>query len=400
MARYVDLYSACYYTARYISVATPSNPFRFGPLALDDGFTDRATELRELCDDARNGQDVVVFAPRRYGKTSLIWRVAQTLGREDVLVAQVDLMRTPTKEKLAEKLAETIYEDLATPLFRARERLKVFAGLRVTPTALVNPDDGTLRFTFGARVLDTDIDATIESLLELPARLAADRGRRVVLVLDEFQEITEIDAGLVKLMRAVFQTQADVCHLYLGSKRHMMERIFNDVNEPFWRSAKQMQLGPIPPEDFTAFAVDGFTRTGRTLSPAAAARVVALTGGHPYATQELLYFLWQQTPAGETADDAACDRALADVLQSEHAHFSLLWDRFAPTHRAVLLALCAEAGRPMTRAYQARHGLPPTTTVQKALDALIRAEIVERQGRGEYAVSEPFLAEWVTANER
>lgn len=378
----------------------PTNPFRFGPLALDEGFTDRTRELREICDDARNGQDVVVFAPRRYGKTSLIWRAAQTLARDQVLVAQVDLMRTPTKEKLAEKLAETIYEDLATPLFRARERIRVFAGLRITPTAQVNPDDGSLKFSFGARMLDTDIDATLESLLELPARLAADRNRRVVLVLDEFQEVTEIDPGLVRLMRAVFQTQADVCHLYLGSKRHLMERIFNDVNEPFWRSAKQLQLGPIPADDFITFAVDRFARTGRTLDRAAADRVLQLTAGHPYATQELLYFLWQATPAGAAADDTTVDQALADVLQSEHAHFSLLWERLAPTHRVVLLALCAEAGRPMTRAYQVRHGLPPATTVQKALDAMVRAEIVVRRGRGDYAVAEPFLQQWVTANER
>lgn len=378
----------------------PTNPFRFGPLALDDLFTDRDAEIADLCADARNGQDVVVIAPRRYGKTSLVWRVAQELGRQDVLVAQVDLMRTPTKEKLAEKLAETIYEQLATPLLRARERLKVFSGLRITPTAQVNPDDGTLRFSFGARMLDSDIDATLESLLDLPARLAADRGRRVVLVLDEFQEITEIDPGLVKLMRAVFQTQTDVCHLYLGSKRHMMQRIFNDVNEPFWRSAKQLHLGPIPPAAFIAFAQQAFRDTGRRLTDDAAERVVARTGGHPYATQELLYFLWQATPAQSDADEDTVDRALTDVLRSEHAHFSLLWERLAPTQRAVLLALCLEPGRPLTRAYQARHGLPPSTTVQKALDALIRAEVVERRGRGDYVVAEPFLPEWVAANER
>lgn len=378
----------------------PTNPFRFGPLALDDGFTDRVRELDEICDDARNGQDVVVFAPRRYGKTSLIWRAAQRLTREDVLVAQVDLMRAPTKEKLAEKLAETIYDDLATPLFRARERLKVFSGLRVTPTAQVNPDDGTLKFSFGARMLDSDIDGTLESLLELPARLAADRDRRVVLVLDEFQEIADIDSGLVKMMRAIFQTQTDVCHLYLGSKRHMMERIFNDANEPFWRSAKQMQLGPIPAEDFIAFATEAFTTTGRALDPTAAAKALDLTGGHPYATQELLYFLWQATTPNTTADQDALARALDDVIRSEHAHFSLLWERLPATQRVVLLALCAEQpGHPLRREYQARHGLPASTTVQKALDALVRAEIVARPRRGEYIVAEPFLAQWVTTNE-
>ena len=79
----------------------PTNPFRFGPLALDEGFTNRSDEMRELLADARNGQDVVILAPRRYGKSSLIWRVAQELVKEGVLVAQLDLMRTPTKDQLA-----------------------------------------------------------------------------------------------------------------------------------------------------------------------------------------------------------------------------------------------------------------------------------------------------------
>ena len=87
-----------------------SNPYRDVPLALDEAFTDREDELRELAADIRNGQDVVVVAPRRYGKSSLMWRVAQDLVRDRVLVAQVDLMRAPTRERLAEKLAKTIYE--------------------------------------------------------------------------------------------------------------------------------------------------------------------------------------------------------------------------------------------------------------------------------------------------
>src|SRR5947209_16615065 len=100
-----------------------TNPFSFGDLALDDSFIDRADELTELRSDMRNGQNVVVFAPRRYGKTSLIWRAIQDLvASREVLVAHVDLMKTPTKERLAEKLAASIYEDIASTLFKVRDR--------------------------------------------------------------------------------------------------------------------------------------------------------------------------------------------------------------------------------------------------------------------------------------
>src|SRR6266542_2351734 len=137
------------------------NPFNFGDLALDEGFTDREAELR-------NGQNVVVFAPRRFGKSSLVWRASQELVRSgDVLVAQVDLMRTVTKEQLAAKLAQALYEQVATPLFRARERAqRVFGGLRIRPVLTVDPNDGSLGFSFAAGHAKEDVNATLERLLE------------------------------------------------------------------------------------------------------------------------------------------------------------------------------------------------------------------------------------------
>jgi hypothetical protein len=377
-----------------------TNPFRFGALALDEAFTDRERELEELTADIRNGQDVVLFAPRRYGKSSLLWRVAQRLVTEGVLVAQVDLMRTPTKEKLAEKLAKTIHEEIASRLFRARERVRVFAGLRIKPTVTVDPEDGSLSFGFDARASKQDIDATLEGLLALPGRLAAERDRRVALVLDEFQEVVEIDPGLPKLMRSVFQEQPEVAHVYLGSRRHIMARIFNDENEPFWRSAKQMELDVIPRAPFQRYAAERFAHTGETLDPGTCARLLKLTGGHPYATQEALYFLWEETPAGETAEGVRLERALEALLRSEHAHFSLLWSRAAAAQRMVLQALAAEQpGRPLSSEYQRRHSLPVTATVQTALEALMTAELVSRVGRGAYRIAEPFLAEWIAINE-
>ena len=365
-----------------------SNPFRFGALALDEAFTDREREVAELSADMRNGQDVVVFAPRRYGKSSLIWRVAQRLVRRRVLVTQVDLMRAPTKERLAEKLAHAIYDDLATPLLRARERLRVFSELRVQPVVTVDPQDGSVSFGFDARAARPAIDATLEDLFALPGKLAAERDRRVGLVLDEFQEVMDVDPGLLKLMRSVFQEQGDVSHVYLGSKRHMIERIFNDENEPFWRSAKQMELGVIAPEPFVTFALERFEATGRELDEETAARAVALTGGHPYATQELLYFLWEEA--------GSLDRALDAVLRSENAHFGLLWERASAAQRLVLEALAADQpGRPLSTDYQRRHALPSVATVQTALRALARDGVVARIGRGEYAIAEPFLAEWI-----
>src|ERR671920_2637248 len=130
---------------------TPTNPFRFGALARDEAFTDRDAEIAELLADARNGQDVVISAPRRFGKTSLVDRVQQRLVREKVLVGQINLMKAPTKEKLAQKLAAVVHDDIGGPLSRAKDfTTRVFRGLRITPTVNMDPQTGALGFSFAA----------------------------------------------------------------------------------------------------------------------------------------------------------------------------------------------------------------------------------------------------------
>ena len=155
-------------------------------------------------------------------------------------------MRTATKEQLAAKLAQALYQQVATPLDRVRDRAaEIFRGLR-PPVMTVDPNTGSLGFSFAAGHSREDVNATLERLLELPAELAAERGRRVALVFDEFQQVIGLDPGLPALMRAVFQSQPDVSHVYLGSRRSLMAELFNNANEPFWRSAKHIELGPIP----------------------------------------------------------------------------------------------------------------------------------------------------------
>jgi uncharacterized protein len=373
------------------------NPFRFGDLALDEAFTNRESELRALEADILNGQNVVIFAPRRYGKSSLVWRAAQRLTAKKVLVAQVDLMTAATKEQFAAKLAQAIYEEIASPLYRARERAaNVFRSLRITPTMTLDPVDGSVRFSFTAGYAPEDVDATLERLLQLPAELSAERKRRVCLVFDEFQEVLELDPGLPALMRAVFQAQPEVAHVYLGSKRAMMTRLFNDENEPFWRSAKLMELGVIAPDEFAPFIRDRFEATGRRIGDDALGGVLDATGGHPYATQELCYHLWEETPSRRTAREPDLSAAIGRVLRSENAHFTLIWDRASRVQRATLQALAAEPLVSATaREFRRRHGLPGGSSVQRALDALVAEELIVRVAAGLYRIAEPFLADWI-----
>jgi hypothetical protein len=375
----------------------PTNPFIFGDLALDEAFTDREDEVRELTSDMLNGQNVLVYAPRRYGKSSLVLRAAQEALNAKALVGYCDLMKTPTKERLAAALAKTVYADIASPVEQVFERAaELFRGLRVVPTMEVDPIDGSLRFSFQPSRRKEDIDDTIERLLELLGELAAERKRRVVIVFDEFQEILSLDKRFPNLLRAVFQAQPEVSHVYLGSKRHILERIFNDKNEPFWRSAKQLEIGMIAPKEFAAFIRKRFVDSGKRIADEAVERLLRATAGHPYGTQELAYFVWELVESRSEATVADVEEALTRVLRSEHNHFAQLWDDAPHAQRLLLLALATQPTSSVYSSdYHSRHELPAVPTLQTALAGLSKKELVGRSGDGEYRVIEPFFAEWL-----
>jgi len=380
---------------------THTNPFTFGALALDRSFADREAEIRELVGDMQNGQDVLVYAPRRYGKSSLVLRAAQRAIRKGILVGYCDLMRTPTKERFASALAKTIYSDLATAAGQAIERAtRLFRGLRITPTMEVDPVDGSLRFVFHGGRQRAAVDDTIEALLALPGRIAAERKRRVVLVFDEFQEIVTLDRQYPNLMRAVFQRQPEVAHVYLGSKRHVLERIFDDESEPFWRSAKRLEIGPIARGEFARFVRRRFEETEKGVDDEALTGLLDATRGHPYATQELAYFLWELVPTGHFARIADVETALAQALRSEHNHFAKLWDDAPHAQRLVLLALAEEpTGSLYAADYGERHDLPAKPALQRAIGALVGKEVVARDEERAYRIVEPFFADWLLSEQ-
>ena len=265
----------------------------------------------------------------------------------------------------------------------------------------VDPVDGSLRFSFQAGRRKEDIDDTIERLLELLGELSAERKRRVVIIFDEFQEVLALDRRFPNLMRAVFQAQPEVSHVYLGSKRHILERIFNDRNEPFWRSAKQLEIGLIAPAKFASFLHARFAESGKGATDEAVERLLHATGGHPYGTQELAYFVWELVEPRSKAANADVDEALARVVRSEHNHFAQLWDSAPHAQRLLMLALAAEpTGSVYSAGYHSRHELPANPTLQTALAALIKKEIVGRSSDGEYRVIEPFFSEWLEREQR
>src|SRR5689334_17945829 len=154
----------------------------------------------------------------------------EELRNEGMLIAYTDLGRRDSKQQLADALTHAIYGGLFAPFERAMRRATAaFQHLAVRPKVTIGLD-GAPTFEFAASERSKDLDQTLEQLLEIPARVAKDRKRPVAIVLDEFQKVMDIDPQLPATLRSVFQFQATVSHVYLGSRQHLMTKVFIDEN--------------------------------------------------------------------------------------------------------------------------------------------------------------------------
>ncbi|MCL5109982.1 MAG: hypothetical protein M1401_14190 [Chloroflexi bacterium] len=373
------------------------NPFRYGEIVTGRAFTDRRTELAELTADIHNGQNVVIISPRRYGKTSLVFQAIDGLKREGVLVAYLDMFRTPSKDRLATHLAQSIYGGLVAPFGRLWQRATdVFRNLPLNPKITIN-QDGAPSFEFAPGERERDVDQAIEALLGLPGQIAQERQRRVAFVIDEFQQAVDIDPHLPAVMRAVFQLQTEVAHVFLGSRQHLLQRVFTAENEPMYRLAKPLPLRAIPAADFAEFIASQFASSGQRITGEAVERILTATGCHPHDTQELSYFTWEMARSeGAPAGASTVVRALERVIDAEDARYTTLWEGLSPYRRLVLLSVASAGGNGIySQEYRRQHRLGAASSVQRAMAYLLENDLVESTPDGAYHVPDAFLRAWL-----
>ena len=314
-----------------------------------------------------------------------------------VLVAYADLFRATTRHRLLEELGTALYRGLAGAASRARAgALDLFKALPLAPKLTLGKD-GSPAIEFGPLAVQEDQDRALQRLLELPEQFGRERGRRVVVILDEFQEIVTLDPTLPALLRATIQSQEHVAYAFLGSRKHLMTRVFTDRNEPLYRSARPLPLGPIPAPEFAAFIRRSFESTEVWIDDGAIERILAITEGHPHDTQELAHFVWEHgLRLSKVVTSADVEVALQDVVEAEDAHYTTLWEALARAQRALVQALATEpTASPYGEAFRSRHQLGSAATVQRALQAVVEREVVEGSSVHGYRVPDVFLRTWI-----
>ena len=361
-----------------------------GPVSKQD-IVDREDFLVSLGMRLSEGQSIMLAGPRRIGKTSLALEVLRRLKAKDSYVAFVDLFRYNTKKELTLAIIDACLENRS--------------GLSKTTAAL---KDGLKKITGGAKLtakmqdLEVAFDLSNESrsddelftyALQLPEILAKKDKKQIVLVFDEFQDVIRI-AGedTLKIMRSYFQMQQGVAYLFLGSKEGMMNTIFGDKSQAFYRFATILPIPPIPTDAWKKYLSRKFLERKILTNDRLFSEILDYSGGHPQDTMllcsEVYYALLEAGQEKLSLDfiRTGYNRALLTLSPV----FDELLDELGKTTNVRHVLTCIAKG---LRIYSGTNSNP--NEIKRAVDLLISKAVIEKSSRGCYYFVEPMLKNYL-----
>jgi hypothetical protein len=365
---------------------TDVNPFVYSRPISPEEIVDRDDETEQLLKNAVGGHYVRLYAPRKYGKTSLLRR-ALAVGekREGLVPVLVDLYGVVSLADVAVRFERAYAKELRGAIRGRIEEFLQRTGLGLSLGA----------FGISARLQlepRTDPLPALHALLDLPLRLEEVGGYRAFIALDEFQDIGKVPA-LDGILRSHIQFQGEVAsYVFAGSEPGLMKQLFERKEAPLYGSAVPLKLGRLRDEDIADYVADRF-RQGRRNVGEALNPLLASAKGHPQRAMLLAHRLWEEVERGGTATLGEWERAHRAALDELQPEFEAQWRGLDTSEQKTMRAVIAGDGSPYRATVLERLALTKTMA-QKALQRLAaRAELEAEDGK--QTVVDPLFAEWI-----
>ena len=348
------------------------NPFKFGTIVEAENFTDRIEEVAYISHFVDSANHLILISPRRFGKSSVVAKAVKESGRKSITV---NLQQVTSVADLSAKLLREFFK--VHPMERMRHLISHF---RIIPTVSTNPLTGSIDVSFQPGV---DGSALLEDVMELIEKAHSEKDR-IIVVLDEFQEILDIAPRLDKKMRAIMQEQKHINYILLGSQESMMTEIFERKKSPFYHFGEMMRLGKLPREDFHGFISERLKSCFLENSGELANIILDYTNNHPYYSQQLAANIWTiGTLKPETED--VIRTAINHIVTTHGLDYERIWMNLSLTSKWILRRLASKAAL--------QTGEYPTSTIYSALKRLQKDGYVIYSDR--YEIEDPFFKEWV-----
>ena len=373
-----------------------SNPFIYGEEVRGTAFWNRKKEIAELMQDVRNGQNVIIFSNRRYGKTSLVKTVLDKAKKSGVLTVYVDLYPAISKDKFVDIYARAISATLGKPSQKILEAIKKLFPKIIPKLVIGAAGDTELEFDYSYR---DAVKKNLGDVLQAVHHIALKQKKPACVVFDEFQEIAAYgDSEVEKQIRSAIQDHRHISYIFMGSKKHLFQSLFHDANRPLYKSGKHFPLQRLPLSEASHYAQLLFRQSRFSVAPDVLERITTLGNGHPYYTQQLCHILWDQCLSRKKITSEDVDFGLAEMLGRESKAYETTLDNLSPKQKRLLTALSIEpTSEIFASGFLTRHHLGSASSIQKAFGVLVEKDIVEKIN-GTVVFQDPFLGVWLQQN--
>lgn len=367
-------------------------PFVFGKIATDKNFTDREQETATLVTHFKSLINTIIISPRRWGKSSLVNKALNIAMQQDdkLKICHIDLFNVRDEEHFYSLLTRKVISATSSRWDDTIDLIKKFFS-RLSPKITIGTDP------MNEVSVDFDLKDVIDNpdeVLDLAEKIAQEKGFKIVICIDEFQNISEFANPdyFQKRLRSHWQQHQNVAYCLYGSKRHMMMEVFTDSSKPFYKFGNIMFLNKIETPFLISFFKERFIDTGKSITDEACTLIASLTDNHPYYAQQLAQLSWLRT------DDVCTE----DIVRQSHAslveQLSLLFitvtENLSNQQLYYLNALLAGEKAISSTETMHKYKISSPTSIARSKAALVKNDILDNKA-GEISFQDPIYAYWL-----
>ena len=367
-------------------------PFSYGKIVESLDFTDRTEETSKLMFNIQSLTNTVIISPRRWGKSSLVAKAISSLDnkQKEYLFVRMNVFKCETPQEFYELYAKKIMEDISSSAESLLSNAKEFIS-RLLPKLSISDPSGQYEIALGVDVKDSNIE---EDILDLPQQIALKKKKKVVVCIDEFQQIGDFKdtKRFQKILRDHWQNHQNVAYILYGSKKHMMLKIFGQYNSPLYRFGDMMFIDKISNEEWKKYIVTRFKDTGKNITAEMAGYLAEQVENHPYYVQQLAQYTWLRT--SKTCSRETVDHALQAMLNSLNLQFVNLMDSLSEKQRNFLCAVCNGVKNYSATETLRQYHLGTSGNIRILKNALLKRDLIDVSGKN-IEIQDPLLKRWI-----
>lgn len=354
-------------------------------IAIGSAFVNREEERLYLKKRVNSGQHTVLMAPRRYGKTSLVLKVANELK---LPYRTIDLFAAYDEEYVRDQIIDQVSRlviELLPKLEKAKTKLfKIFKTMK--PEVSLGGFGQRLKL----QLYSNPLQAITDLLLKLD-ETAICFDKKVVIFMDEFQQISELKNhhSIEASIRHAVERSQNVSYVFSGSNRHMLEQMFSDKGRPLYRLCQTLEIGRIDRSVYIKRLKKLSKKQWAVgLSDKAIDCILELTECHPFYINIFCQLIWAQDNIPNCQDKLR--ELWHTYITKQRREITPDIMKLSPNQRKVLIALAQQSQQEIQGASFTTKLKISASSSQQAIDVLNKKDFIMEVNE-EYAVLDPAV---------